>query len=90
MRRIPWIVLALLALLYAGDYAAVRFRIPGSRDPYGVVKVRPYLVVPQKSGKSEFYFQDPRNQTCVNSLFPHLGYPPCWYLRRHAKQRIDM
>ena len=88
MTRIALMVIALLGLLYAGDYAAVRIPIPSSRNPYGVVTVRPYLDVQQKSGKSEFYFQEPKKQTCVNSLFPHLGYTPCWYLRRHARQRI--
>jgi hypothetical protein len=79
---------ALSALLYAGDYAAVRIPIPTGRNPYGVVTVRPYYDVKLKSGKSDFYFLDPQKQTCVNSLFPHLGYTPCWYLRRHARQRI--
>jgi hypothetical protein len=90
MRRIALTVMALLALLYAGDYASVRFRIPKGRDPFGVVQVRLYYVVPQKNGKSELYFLDPQNQTCVHSLFPHLGYNPCWYINRHAHQRIDM
>jgi len=43
-----------------------------------------------KSGKSDFYFLDPQKQTCVNSLFPHLGYKPCWYLRKHTHPRIAM
>jgi hypothetical protein len=90
MRRIALTVMALIGLLYAGDYASVRFRIPKRRDPFGVVQVRPYYAVPQKNGKPEFYFLDPQNQTCVHSLFPHLGYNPCWYVSRHARQRIDM
>ena len=89
MRRIILITLALLSILYAGDYASVRFRIPPGREPYGTVSVRPYYVVPQKGGKLEFYFVDPYSQTCVKSLFPHFGYTPCWYLSRHARQRID-
>jgi hypothetical protein len=90
MRRIALTVMALIGLLYAGDYASVRFRIPKRRDPFGVVQVQPYYAVSQKNGKPEFYFLDPQNQTCVHSLFPHLGYNPCWYVSRHARQRIDM
>lgn len=90
VRRIGWIVAGLLALVYAGDYASVRIPIPKGRSPYGTVTVRPYYDVGLKSGKSEFYFLDPRKQTCVNSLFPHLGYNPCWYVRKHARQRIEM
>ena len=90
MGRIALIVVAFSALLYAGDYAVVRIPIPSSRNPYGEVTVRPYLDVKQKSGKSEFYFLPPQKQTCVNSLFPHLGYSPCWYLQRHAQQGTNL
>ncbi len=88
--RIALIVLCALALVYAVDYAALRIPIPKGRAQYGAVTVRPYYDVGLKSGKSEFYFLDPRKQTCVNSLFPHLGYNPCWYVRKHARQRISM
>jgi len=90
IRTIGWIVVGLLALVYAADYSAARFRFPQSHQPLGAVTVRPYYAVPQKSGKSEFYFLDPKVQTCVNSLFPHFGYNPCWYVKRHARQRINM
>ena len=90
VKRIALIVAGLLALVYAGDYASVRIPIPKGRVPYATVVVRPYYDVGLKSGKSNFYFLDPQKQTCVNSLFPHLGYNPCWYLRKHAHQRIPM
>jgi len=80
-------IAALMGILYAADYARVRF---GVRKPFGVVQVRRYYAVVQKSGKPEYYFLDPQNQTCVHSLFPHLGYLPCWYLSRHAREPIDM
>ena len=89
-KRIALIVAGLLALVYAGDYASVRMPFPKNRTLYDTVTVRPYYDVTLKSGKSEFYFLDPQKQTCVNSLFPHLGYNPCWYLRKHARQRIPM
>jgi hypothetical protein len=90
VRRVVLIVMGLFALLYAVDYALVRFRIPKSRNPFGIVKVRPYYDVAQKNGKPEFYFLEPQNQVCVHSLFPHLGYSPCWYVSRHAQERIDL
>lgn len=88
--RVALIIVGLLALVYAGDYASVRIPIPKGRSPYSTVTVRPYYDVGLKSGKSEFYFLDPRKQTCVNSLFPHLGYSPCWYVRKHSRPRIAM
>ena len=90
MRRLFLIAVAFIALLYGGDYAWVRFRIAKTRNPYGVVKVQPYYAVRQKNGKDEFYFLEPQNQACVRSLFPHLGYNPCWYVKRNAHKRIDM
>src|ERR1700733_8659865 len=82
--------IALVALLYLGDYLALRFRIPGGREPFGTVHIRPYLAVPQKNGKTEFIADDPRDQACVHSLFPHMGDLPCWYVERQKNQRIDM
>lgn len=83
-------VLVFCALLYAGDYAAVRYHIPRSRDPFGTVEVQPYYAVPLKGGKTEFIFQKPENQVCVRSLFPHLGHNPCWYVRRHRDKATNL
>lgn len=84
------VVLFFCALLYAGDYAVVHYRIPRSRDPLGTVEVQPYYAVPLKDGKTEFMFLKPENQVCVHSLFPHLGHIPCWYLLKHRDKRINL
>ncbi len=91
-KMIARIVLALavaLGALYVGDYLSVRFRIPGNREQFGVVKTRRAYAIPEKNNRVQYTFDPPQNQTCVQSLFPHLGYTPCWYLRRHAQQRVD-
>ena len=80
------VVLLICALLYSGDYAAVRLR----RAPTGTVQVQPYYSVPLKDGKTEFMLLDPETQTCVKSLLPHFGYSPCWYLDGRKQQRINM
>lgn len=90
MRRIKQTLLLLaaaLAALYAGDYMVLRARLPQSLSK---VTVEPYYAVPQKDGKTEFMMLDPEDRTCAQSLFPHMGYSPCWYLRKHTQQRIDM
>jgi hypothetical protein len=89
MKRVILVVLALFALFYAGDYASVRLRIPG-RNPFGSVTVTITYSVMKKDGKPDYYFQPPQAETCVRSIFPHLGYTPCWYLRRHTSQQINM
>jgi hypothetical protein len=90
MKRILLFALLALLLVYLGDDLSVRFKIPKTRNPFGTVRVRRYYAVGLKSGKTDFMFLDPQNQTCVHSLFPHLGYPPCWYLARHPVKRVDM
>jgi len=79
-------VVIFCALLYAGDYAAMRLR----RNPTGTVQVQPYYAVPLKDGKTEFMFLDPQNEVCVRSLFPHLGHRPCWYVSRHRNKEIKV
>ena len=90
MKRILFFAVLSLVILYLGDYLSVRYRIPKSRSQFGVVKIRRYYAVGLKSGKTDYMFLAPENQVCVHSLFPHFGYSPCWYLRRHNVKRIDM
>jgi len=85
-----WFLLAILlsGVVYLGDYLAVRF--PGSRNPFGTVNVQPYYAIHLKNKKTEFDFDvPPQTNVCVRSLFPHLGYPPCWYASRKTSPRID-
>ena len=84
--------IALLALagLYDGDYLSARYRIPNNRQTLGSVQVKTLYAVRQKNGRIEYSEGDTEAQTCVRSLFPHLGYTPCWYLSRHATQRIEI
>jgi hypothetical protein len=81
----------LLALItYLGDYLSVRYKIPKGRDPFSTVTVQPYYAIHAKNGRTEYDFAQPQSQVCVRSLFPHLGYSPCWYVKRHTDKRIDI
>lgn len=82
-------VAALAGLAYAADYAVFRYRVARGQA-FGQVTVTHYDAVQQKNGKTEFIFDPPQGQTCVNSLFPRAGYAPCWYLQRHPEQRTDI
>jgi hypothetical protein len=86
LRVIGGIVLLAL-LVYALDYVVLRLR--GSSG-LGSVVVTPFYEIHEKSGKTEFDFKDPVAQPCVNSLFPHTGYEPCWYLERNPQQKIEI
>ena len=93
MRRFFQTVLPSLILagivLFLGDYLSLRFRIP-NREPYNNITVRQFFAVKLKNKQTEYMFQPPTQQECVNSLFPHFGDPPCWYLSRNTRQQIDI
>jgi hypothetical protein len=87
--RILVVAVVSLVIVYVGDDLSVRYRIPKGRQSLGTVTIQRYDAIPEKNGKTEFAFENPVIQTCVHSLFPHLGYQPCWYLGRHSEQRIN-
>lgn len=94
MKRIVLKVLIVLlvaaGLLYAVDYGILRYRIARNAAPYGSVTVQVYYAVPQKTGKMEYDFQSSQQETCANSLLPHMGYLPCWYARKHTDKKIQL
>src|ERR1700743_2509008 len=83
-------LISLAAVTYVGDYAVLRYRVAAKRNPFGQVVVTTYFASQMKNGNTEFDFQPPQPQTCANSLYPHMGMQPCWYLQRHREQRIDV
>jgi hypothetical protein len=86
LKRIVTVVVVLVVVLYFGDYSVVKLR----SNPTGTCQVTKLYAVLQKDGKTEYETGDPETQTCVNSIFPHLGYNPCWYLKRHKTQQVNL
>ena len=83
-------VLGVAVLTFGVDLGLFRLRVAANRNPYGSVIVSHYYAVLQKNGKTQFMFDPPAPETCVNALFPHSGMQPCWYLRRHPEQRTQI
>ena len=83
-------ILGTAMLTFAVDFGLFRLRVASNREPYGSVVVSHYYAVLQKNGKTQFIFDPPEPQTCVNTLYPHAGMQPCWYLRRHPEQRTNI
>jgi hypothetical protein len=86
LKRIVTAAVASVIILYFGDYIVVSLR----SDPTGTCQINKFYAVPQKDGKTSYEPGEPETQTCVNSIFPHLGYSPCWYVRRHRNQQINL
>jgi hypothetical protein len=84
------VVLGTALLTFGVDFGVFKVRAMTNRNPYGTVVVNHYYAVAQKNGKTQFIFDPPGPETCVNSLFPHEGSLPCWYLTRHPDQRTNI
>ena len=83
-------LILVLAIVYAADWAWVECKASWLTGAFGAVEVQRYYAVKQKDGKTEFLFDNPAKETCVNSIFPHRGHDPCWYLRRHSRQQVNL
>jgi len=94
MKVLQKLVVALIALAmvaYVVDFAQLRYRVWRNANPFGTIQIEKYYAVHQKNNKTEFMFpHEIQSQDCVHSLFPHMGYSPCWYLNRNREQRIDI
>ncbi len=93
LQKLVWVLAGLVGvtcLAYLTDFAILRWKFKNKGDAFATVTIKPYYAVPRKDNKVEFMFQDPVDETCVNSLFPHGGNSPCWYLKRHREKRVDL
>ena len=90
IRRGAAIAFLVLFVVYAGDYLSARFGIPGNRQTLGTVQVQTMYAVRQKNNRIDYSLGDTVTQTCVRSLFPQMGYAPCWYLARHPWKTISV
>ena len=75
--------------LYVADYAVLRHRIATNGQAAATDTVTVLYGTPLKNGQTEIFTDQPETQTCSRSIFPHLGYPACWYARRHPTKVIS-
>lgn len=94
---LPRVVLGLvlaLCVAFIADFLQLKYRIWRNHQPYGTVTVQTMYAISEKAPrgaqKTEYESGGTQDQTCVNALFPQLGYSPCWYLRRNAQKQVNM
>jgi hypothetical protein len=80
----------LIAAVYCGDYLRLRHKIVLRQEPFGSVKIESYTSIQEKNNRVEYRFGGAEVQSCARSIFPHFGYTPCWYLRRHAERKTEL
>jgi hypothetical protein len=71
----------------------LRAAYPRLGKAYDSVQVERLYAIALKNGRTEYELdaQQPEvTVTCVRTLFPHQGYPPCWYVRRNSQKLIPM
>ena len=79
---------ALAVLSVAGDYLIFKYRVLRKASPYATVTVQEYYEIQEKNNRTEYVYKDTQENTCANALFPHSGYAPCWYARRHTERAV--
>jgi hypothetical protein len=95
LKRALLLSVALVAVAYVADYAMIRVRMafPKLGPALDSVQMERLYAIALKNGRTEYELdaQQPEvTVTCVRALFPHLGYSPCWYLRRNSQKPIPM
>ena len=79
----------LLIVLYAGDDAVLHVRMARGGSASVIGRVTTFYAAPTKDGRVSIYYDQPQPEQCVRSIFPQLGYAPCWYFRRHTINLVD-
>ena len=89
LKRLIVIVVLVCVLIYAADFVSLRIGFP-RREKTASVTVHTMYAVKLKNGKTEYDDGGDLVVSCSNSLFPQLGFTPCWYLSRHPNQQITI
>ena len=90
MKRAFIIVIAVGLATFFVDYISARFHIPRSRQVLDCIQVLRDFGIHLQDKTIEYTAAMPVEEECVLSLFPHFGDPPCWYLRRHTRQHVEL
>jgi hypothetical protein len=82
-------LLGAVVVLYVADAIQIRIRLAtgGTARAYDSVSV--LYAAGLKDNKMEIYADQPQMQTCSRSIFPQLGYSPCWYVRQNTTQMLN-
>jgi len=89
IRRIA--IWGFLALVSAADLTYVADDLLWShfrKRPVEQIKVGRVYADVDHWNHVEYSIGTPVMETCVDALMPHLGYKPCWYLKRHTIRQI--
>jgi hypothetical protein len=95
LKRLLAGLLGVVLFAYVVDYAYLRIRMihPQPTEPFESMVRNRLLAIPQKNGMLDYELDQVHptdTLTCVHSLFPHYGDPPCWYLKPRINDPIPV
>ena len=82
-------IVAFGVVAYVVDDLSSRLNIP-SRDQFSTITIRRSLYVNEKYNKFSLEPLPDGLERCVNALMPHFGSRPCWYVRKHTREMIEV
>jgi hypothetical protein len=74
---------------YVADAIQVRIRLATGGPARAYDSVTVLYAAGLKGNKYEIYADQPETETCTRSIFPQMGYSPCWYARQHTMKMLD-
>jgi len=74
--------------VYASDYAWLEYRIGHDTAGQAFGRVTFYYATALKNGRTEIFYDQPQTEVCVQALFPHAGYRPCWYAKKSQVRMV--
>ena len=96
MDRVVFVVKGLLLAaalsflgVYASDYACIEYRMGHDTAGQAFGSVTFYYATMLKSGRTEVFYDQPQTEVCIQALFPHAGYRPCWYAVRSRVRTVS-
>jgi hypothetical protein len=84
LKIVTWALLAVAALVWGADYAALMLPFPAGKKQWDVVRVDQMYYTRNRFGQIDMAHGDAIMETCGNSMLPHAGKRPCWYVRTHT------
>ncbi len=89
IKRVLGITALLLVAIYAGDFVSAKYKVPNRQVLYRVQVVRDFAVK-DNDKSTEYTAPMTVDEECVAALFPHFGDKPCWYLRGHTIEHLEL
>jgi hypothetical protein len=83
------LIIGVPAVFYTLDYVSVLLGVP-SRPRFATFTVNRFYRVDEKFNKFSLNPLPAVDERCVNSLFPHFGSRPCWYVSRHTMESVEV